>query len=245
MSKTKKVTAIIQARVGSTRLPGKVLKPLLDKPMLTWVVERAQKSRLIDEVVIATTTQSGDDAIADLCHKEGWFCFRGSEDDVLDRYYQTALQLKSETIVRITSDCPVIDPGICDLLVASFLSIAPSCDYVTNSEPASYPRGLDVEIFSLDALKQAWREDDKPEWREHVTPFIYNNPDRFIIHNISNPVDYSSYRWTVDTPEDFSLIEKIYNYFGHGDFSWHDIISACEENPSWRDINTHIQQKTV
>jgi spore coat polysaccharide biosynthesis protein SpsF len=245
MSKTNKVTAIIQARVGSTRLPGKVLRPLLNRPMLNWVVERVKKSRLIDEVVIATTTQSGDDAIADLCHQQGWFCYRGSENDVLDRYYQAAKQLKTDSIVRICSDCPMIDPGVCDLVIASFLGIVPRCDYLSNCDPTSYPLGLNAEIFSFNALKKAWEKDDNPEWREHVTPFIYNNPEIFNIHNIVNPVDYSSYRWTVDTLEDFSLIEKIYNYFDHGDFCWYEIIHAYEDNPSWRDINTHVQQKTV
>ncbi len=245
MSNTKKVTAIIQARLGSTRLPGKVLKPLLNKPMLTRVVERVKKSRLIDEVVIATTTQSGDDLIADLCDKENWFCYRGSEDDVLDRYYQTAKQVKADYIVRITSDCPVIDPGVCDLIVASFLGIVPHCDYASNCLSRSYPRGLDAEIFSFNALQQAWEKDDKPEWREHVTEYILHNTHLFKTHTIENPVDYSSYRWTVDTPEDFSLIEKIYNHFGHGGFCWYEIMHAYEDNPSWRDINKHIEQKTV
>lgn len=239
MSRT---VCIIQARMGSTRLPGKILRPILGQPMLWWDVTRVRKSRLIDEIVIATTTESQDDQTAALCAANGWRCFRGSTDDVLDRYYQAAREVGATQVVRITSDCPLIEAAVIDLIIATHTSSAPAPDYTSNALPRSYPRGLDTEIFSFAALERAWRE-DRSGWREHVTPFIYNNPAMFRLNNVTNAADYSHHRWTVDTREDFELIERIYGAFGHGDFGWRDVLALLDAHPDWVEINQHIEQK--
>ena len=235
---------ILQARMGSTRLPGKVLLPLLDRPLLAWDVYRLCKCRLIDEIVIATTTDPRDDTLADLCASEGWGCFRGSENDVLDRYYGAARQYNADTIVRITSDCPLIDPAVTDYVIATYAAAAPAADYASNVFPRTYPRGLDTEVFSFAALEMAWKE-DQSEWREHVTPFLWKQPERFRQINAANPVDYSSHRWTVDTPQDFELVRRIYEHFGHGDFGWRDVLTLLDQHSDWVEINRDVQQKNV
>lgn len=238
------IMCMIQARMGSTRLPRKVLKPLLDKPLLWWDVYRLRQSRLIDEIIIATTTNNVDDDITNLCATEGWLVYRGSEDDVLDRYYQAAQMYNADVVVRVTSDCPLIDPIVLDYTLSAYLSASPTIDYASNIVIRSYPRGLDVEVFGVNALESAWQNDESP-WREHVTPYIYNNPDQFRLLSVKNPVDYSHHRWTVDTSEDFELIERIYNHFGHGDFGWQDVLGLMDANPDWYQINAHIEQKKV
>ncbi len=179
-----KVVAIIQARMGSTRLPGKVLQDLAGEPMLARVVNRAWQAELLDDVVVATTTQSTDDAIAHLCAEHDWLCFRGSEEDVLDRYYRSALAHQADVIVRITSDCPLIEPEIIDRVAQEFLERQPEIDYAYNGlSRRTFPRGLDTEVMRFDVLKRAWHEDLNSTWREHVTPYIYRNPDLFRIHS--------------------------------------------------------------
>lgn len=239
-----KTIVIIQARMGSTRLPSKVLLPLLDQPLLWWDVHRVRQSRLIDEVVIATTTDSRDDAIVALCSTEGWAYFRGSEDDVLDRYYQAAQAYQANVIVRITSDCPLIDPQTMDYVISAFHAAAPAVDYASNSIVRTYPRGLDTEVFTFAALETAWRE-DRSGWREHVTPFLYNHPERFRLLPVTNSTDYSHHRWTVDTPEDYELVQRIYEHFGHGDFGWRDVLAVLDQHPDWVMINQHVEQKKL
>jgi spore coat polysaccharide biosynthesis protein SpsF len=234
---------VIQARMGSERLPGKVLLPILDQPMLHWVVERVQRARLIDQVVIATTDRPQDDAIAALCRQRGWSCFRGSETDVLDRYYHASTD--ADHVVRVTSDCPLIDPAVMDYIIGAFHAAVPVVDYASNTHARTYPRGLDVEVFSRDALVQAWRDDTNPSWREHVTPYLYRHPDQFRLLDVTNPVDYSTYRLTVDTPQDLALIRQIYGYFGRGDFSWRETIALLTDHPDWLDINRDVTQKPV
>jgi spore coat polysaccharide biosynthesis protein SpsF len=236
-------TCIIQARMGSERLPGKVLQPILDQPMLYWVVERVKQARLIDAIVVATTDHPGDEAIANLCQRHGWRCFRGSENDVLDRYYRASAD--ADRIVRITSDCPVIDPQVIDYVVAGYHAAAPPVDYASNTMTRTYPRGLDVEVFSRSALVQAWQDDQNPGWREHVTPYIYRHPERFRLLDITNPVDYSGYRLTVDTPQDLALIRRIYEHFQTADFSWQAVIEVLETHPDWAAINRDVPQKPV
>ena len=239
-----KVAAIIQARMGSTRLPGKVLLDLAGEPMLARVVNRAERAQTLDDVVVATTVHPHDEAIVRLCTERGWLYFRGSEDDVLDRYYQATLACQADAIVRITADCPLIEPAIVDRLVRRFLDQQPGADYVCNLVPRrTYPRGMDAEVMSLKVLEQAWRDCHEPAWREHVTTFILRNPDLFQIHGIANEVSYSHMRWTVDTPEDLALVRHIYKHFGHDHFSWAEVLALLKEHPEWLDINSDVQQR--
>lgn len=241
-----KVVGIIQARMGSTRLPGKVLLDLAGEPMLARVVNRVRRAQTLDEVVVATTMQPADDAIVRLCAERGWPCFRGSEEDVLDRYYRAAVAHQTDIVVRITSDCPLIEPEIVDRVVREFLDLQPSVDYACNVLPQrTFPRGLDTEAMRFDVLEQVWREDLNPAWREHVTPYIHRNPDLFRIHGVVNEVDYSDMRWTVDTPEDLAFVRRIYDHFGHNRFSWREVLAVLAEHPEWLEINRHVQQKTV
>ncbi len=241
----KHVVAIIQARMGSTRLPGKVLKDIAGKPMLEHVVSRTSQVKTLDTVVVATTTRPADDVIVLLCQERGWSFSRGSEEDVLDRYYQAALAFKADVIVRITSDCPLIDPEIIAKVVNQFLSYHDETAYVSNSLIRTFPRGLDVEVMGFNALEKAWQEDHNPVWREHVTPYIYRHPEKFKIHNVTNDRDYSYMRWTVDTMEDLTFVRRIYDHFQNEGFNWRDVINLLEIHPEWLEINQHIQQKVV
>lgn len=241
-----KVVAIIQARMGSTRLPGKVLLDLAGEPMLGRVVQRTRRARTLDEVVVATTGYPADDAIARLCVERGWPCFRGSEADVLDRYYQAAIAHRADVVVRITADCPLIEPEIVDRVVREFLDLQPEVEYGCNILPRrTFPRGLDTEVVRLDVLERVWRADFDPAWREHVTLYIRRNPDMFRIHGIVNDADYSHMRWTADTPEDLAFVRCIYTHFGHALFSWREVLAALEQNPEWLEINRHVQQKVI
>ena len=238
--------AIVQARMGSTRLPGKAFLDLCGEPMLARVMARCQRAKTLKRTIVATTTEPADDVLCDLCTARGWPFYRGSQDDVLDRYYQTAKEHEGDVVVRITSDCPVIDPGVIDLTVAEFLRLQPDCDYVSNGEPPRpFPRGLDVEVFHFHALEWAWREAREAAFREHVTPYIYRHPEKFRVVPFLADRDYSDQRWTVDTPEDRALVLKLFEHFGHDHFSWREILAVLEEHPDWRDINRHIQQKVV
>jgi spore coat polysaccharide biosynthesis protein SpsF len=241
-----KTVAIIQARMGSSRLPGKVLLDLAGEPMLARVVSRVRRARTLEGFIIATTTEPSDDALAALCDERGWPCFRGSRDDVLDRYYRAARQCGAEVIVRITSDCPLIDPEVIDLVVGEFLRRWPRVQYATTDEPRrSFPRGLDTEVFDFASLERAWREDRNPAWREHVTPYLYRRQDLFTLHNVVHHTDCSAYRWTVDTPEDAEFVRRVYESFGHDDFRWQDVLSLLQRRPELREINRHVTQKVV
>ncbi|MDD1665167.1 MAG: glycosyltransferase family protein, partial [Methanomicrobiales archaeon] len=184
------VAAIIQARTGSTRLPGKVLMDIAGEPMLARVMERAGRAKTLDEILVATTTESADDGIVSLCEEREWECFRGSEADVLDRYYQAAHAYHADHIVRITSDCPLIDPGVVDRVVSEFLERQPGVDYACNFLPRrTYPRGLDTEVMTFHALERSWREDGNPAHREHVTQYILRHPDLFQTHGVVHETD--------------------------------------------------------
>jgi spore coat polysaccharide biosynthesis protein SpsF len=241
-------TAIIQARMSSTRLPGKVLLDLAGEPMLARVVERTRRARRIDRVLVATTVEPEDEPIVELCRSRGWNVSRGSRDDVLDRYYHAALADGADPIVRITSDCPLIDPAIIDRVVERLGrrdETANAADYASNINPRrTFPRGLDVEAFSFEALSAAWREDREATGREHVTPFLYRHPERFRIALLeSDRPAAASHRWSVDTPEDYELLRRIYAHFGNRDFDWLDILALLEQHPDWCEINGHIAQK--
>lgn len=239
------IVAIIQARMGATRLPGKVLEDVAGQPMLARVVSRTRRSNTLDTVVVATTTQPADDAIVSLCKERGWPFFRGNEDDVLDRYYRAGLAFKAGVIVRITADCPLIEPEIIDRLVSEFLSHYSQFEYISNILVRTFPRGLDAEVMSFDALKKAWQEDNNPDSREHVTLYILRHPELFRIQNLANDSDYSSMRWTVDTIEDLVFVRKIYEHFKNDSFTWREVLRLLETHPEWLEINKHVKQKAT
>lgn len=242
-----KIGAIIQARMGSTRLPEKVMKNLLGKTILEHVVERVKQSKYIDEIIIATTTNDNDSIIQSEALRFGVSTFRGSEDDVLSRYYCAAKEFGLDVVVRITSDCPLIDPFVLDEIVEFYLNN--SYDIVSNAgsdlSNRTYPRGLDVEVFSYNVLKKAFKYAKEMYQREHVTPFIYENTDK--VYYYKNSVDYSKYRWTLDTDEDYELISRVYGHLYHGvhDFFLSDIVELFEMMPELWAINAHIEQKKI
>lgn len=236
------VVAIIQARMGSTRLPGKVLLDLGGESMLARVVRRTSRASLVHRVVVATSTSSDDDAIEEQCRSLGVSCFRGSQEDVLERYYVAAAAYRADVVVRITADCPLIDPEIVDRVVEAFLDIEP--DYASNTVCRTYPRGLDTEVMSMAALERAWREALIPYQRIHVTPYLYQNPEIFAVFPVIQREDLSSGRWTVDTPEDLELLRAIYGRLGPGDaFSWRDVCRLLAQEPHLADLNGNVRQK--
>ncbi len=238
------IVAIVQARMGSVRLPGKVLLDLEGRTVLARVVRRLSRSQQIGEVAVATSTLPADDEIVQECGRLGVACFRGSELDVLDRYYQTARAHGADTVVRITSDCPLIDPGVVDETVMAHQSH--KADYASNVFARRYPRGLDTEVFTFSALEHAWREARELYEREHVTPYLYEHPDIFRMASTNGEIDYSRYRWTLDTPPDLELIRAIYSRFdGRDDFSWQEAILLMESDPKLAEINSQVFQKAV
>lgn len=241
-----RTVAIIQARVGSTRLPGKVLHDLAGQPVLARVIDRTRRANRLDEVVVATTNDPSDEPIVELCQSRGVPCFRGSEEDVLDRYYRAAVHHSAQTIVRITSDCPLIEPIIIDRVVDEYIQRSGEVDYASNIVPRrTFPRGLDTEVMSFDTLAWAWKEDGDPARREHVTPYIYGNPERFRIHSVEHEEDLSVHRWVVDTPEDLEFLRLIYDHFARDDFTWTVVLTLLEQNPEWLEINRHVRQKDI
>ena len=238
-----RTVAIIQARLGSTRLPGKVLQDLAGEPMLARVVERLGRARTLDDIWIATTTEPRDDALVELCLRRGWPCARGSESDVLDRYVRAARESRAERVVRITSDCPLIDAAIVDRVVDA---LGPTSAYSSNLFPVrTFPRGLDTEAFTVAALETAGSEATAHPDREHVTPYIWRQPDRFPQASVSAESDHSHERWTVDTPEDYQLVQKIYAHFGDAAFGWQDVLRLLDTHPSWRALNAGVQQRAI
>ncbi len=238
--------AIVQARMTSTRLPGKVLMPILGRPMLSLQLERMRRAKSLDGIVIATTTTAADEPIVALCAREAVPCFRGSEHDVLSRYAGAAQALGADTIVRITSDCPLMEPGLIDQAVGIFHAAHGQLDYVSNMLEPRFPYGLAVEVFSRDVLEQAHRDATQDAEREHVTPYIYWRPAQFRLQSITHSSDLSHHRWTVDTPEDFELVSRIFAalYPGNPEFDMQHVLQLLEDNPTWLDINQHIAQKT-
>ncbi|MFO7742416.1 MAG: glycosyltransferase family protein [Anaerolineae bacterium] len=241
-----RVVAIVQARMGSTRLPGKVLLDLAGEPMLARVMDRLARAERLDDVVVATTVEPADDAIVELSRDREWPYFQGSERDVLDRYYRSAKAYQADAVVRVTSDCPLIDWELVDRVVEEFLARQPQVDYVSNTTPnRTFPRGLDTEVVRFDALERAWCMDDNPAWREHVTPYVRRHAELFRAHGVTNDEDLSQMRWTVDTPQDLAFVRRIYEHLGHDRFSWVDVLSALERHPEWEEINRGVQQKSL
>ncbi|MGO8795560.1 MAG: cytidylyltransferase domain-containing protein [Candidatus Sulfotelmatobacter sp.] len=239
-----KTVAIIQARTGSTRLPGKVLKDLGGQTVLARVVARLRRVRLIGELLVATSDSPADDALVTECGNCSVAFYRGDENDVLDRYYQAAKMARADVVVRITSDCPLIDPEIADKTIAVFMKVRP--DYASNALVRTYPRGLDTEVMSIEALSRAWQEARNPHEREHVTPYIYEHPDKFKILPVTGDEDYSRQRWTLDTPEDLEFVRSIYARFpGDAAFSWCDVLQLVEREPELLKINAAVMQKAL
>jgi spore coat polysaccharide biosynthesis protein SpsF len=242
-----KTVIIVQARMTSTRLPGKVLYEVMDKPLLEYQIERLGQVRLADELVIATTTNVTDQPIIELCKRLGVAYYRGSEEDVLSRYYEAATQSGADVVVRVTSDCPLIDPGVMDEVISLYINNRDKYDYVSNTLERTYPRGLDTEVFSKTALEKAYREAKEQPEKEHVTLFMYRRPEQFRLANSSGAVDYGHHRWTVDTPEDFELIKLILQELNpvNNRFTWLDVLDLLNKHPEWVQINASVKQKEL
>ena len=234
------IIAIIQARLGSTRLPNKVMKYLGDKTVLEHVVSRVKQSKYIDEVFVATTIDRNNLPIIHLCSSQNIRVFFGSEEDVLDRFYQLAKLICPEHIVRITADCPLIDPEIIDLIIKTHLGS--NCDYTSNTIEDSYPDGLDTEIFTFSSLTKAWQEAKLLSEREHVTPYMKKHPELFSLNSIVSKINYANKRWTLDTDQDFEFLKSIFEnlYYSNNFFGMNDIINLINEQPSLEKINANI-----
>ena len=260
-----KVVAIIQGRMSSSRLPGKILADISGQPMLSRVMIRASRAKTLDQIIFATTTDASDDPVAEYCDFSGISVTRGSQFDVLDRYYQTASQAKADVIIRITADCPVIDPDLIDDVVRAVISNQSSVDFVCNRLPPpyqrTYPIGLDIEACTFEALKKTWKEAKEPQHREHVMPYIYEGVQLSVISRqlsegtsasgfrvalLHHTTDFGDYRWTVDTPEDLEFIRQVYARFnGRDDFSWKEVLDLVHDNPELVKINASVQHKTL
>ncbi len=232
--------AILQARFSSSRLPGKVLEDILGEPMIFRQIERALRSGRIEGLIVATSSDVSDDPLADMCRRKGIECFRGNLDDVLDRFYHSALQCGPDHIVRITGDCPLLDPDVMDRIIEKHFE--DNFDYTSNTAPPTFPDGLDVEVFRFSALADAWREAKLPSEREHVTPYIRNNPDRYRMGNLLNGEDLSSLRWTVDEKRDLDFVRRVYEYL-HPEkpaFGMKDVLNLLKQKPELMEINGGI-----
>lgn len=240
------IVVIVQARMGSSRLPGKVLLPIGGRPMLSYQIERLRRVRSAQRIVVATTDLATDQPIVDFCAAEGVACVRGSEQDVLSRYWQAASLFDASVVVRVTSDCPLLEPELVDDAIAAYRE-GGAYDYVSNMLQPTWPYGMAVEVFSAAALKDAHAEASDPAEREHVTPFIYWRPQRYRLRSLTRQPDLSSHRWTVDTPEDFRLVSLILEalYPQRPQFSMSDVLALLEQHPDWTGINANVQQKSV
>lgn len=233
-----RTVAIVQARLGSRRLPGKVLEKIGDRTMLERVVERLQASRRLASVVVATSDDPRDDAIEALCARRQWGCHRGSETDVLRRYVDAAQAFGADPVVRVTGDCPLIDPEVVDEVLAVFAQ--GSRDYVANINPPTFPHGLDTEVLSLDALRRADREAQWMSEREHVTLYVRNHPERFRFANVTHTPDLSAHRWVVDEAVDLEFVRAVYARIGTPQFRMRDILALVEADPGLERINAGI-----
>ncbi len=229
--------AIIQARISSTRLPGKVLRTICGKPMLQLQLERVKNCDAIDKVIIATSVDSSDDLIEQFCKENKVYCYRGSLYDVLDRFYHAAEFFQPEHILRLTGDCPLIDPDVLTGLINIYFD--GSFDYVCNTQKPTFPDGLDCWIFKKHLLEIAWHNAKLPSEREHVTMFFINNQDRFNTGSYEHSIDYSDYRWTVDEPEDLELVTRIFEqlYPKNSAFGMNDVVDLFLNDPSLKAIN--------
>ena len=242
MRQLPKIVTIIQARMGSSRLPGKVILPLAGKPLLLRMYERVASSKYAGEIVIAITEDESDNELAVLCQKNNLNFFRGSSVDLLDRHYKTAKKYDAEAIVKIPSDCPLIDSDIIDKVILYYINNSDKFDFVSNLHPPSYPDGNDVEIMSIKTLEYAWINAKKEFEREHTTPYIWENSDKFRIGNVlwETGLDYSmTHRFTIDYKEDYEFIKRVYDELYHKNprFGLNDILSLLKEQPDIKKIN--------
>lgn len=232
--------AFIQARMGSIRLPNKVMKLVNGKPLIEYLLLRVSKAKLIDKVVVATSVNSNNDPLVSFVNSIGFETYRGSEQDVLSRFYEAAKFYNATTVLRITADCPLVDPTIIDTLMEDYFKS--DSDYTTNTLPPTYPDGLDVEVFSFKSLVRAYREASAPNEREHVTPYIRYS-GKFTIQNRINEIDYSDRRWTVDEEDDFEVVANVFKYFNPDIyFDWHKIIELEILKPELFQYNKHISR---
>lgn len=236
--------AIIQARMTSTRLPGKVLLTVLGRPLLSYQIERVRRAGSIDDVCVATTTNDTDDPVVRYCAESGVDVFRGSEDDVLGRLHACAAERDAGTVVRLTADCPLVDPELIDAVVEE-LHREPPCDYASNALDRTFPVGLDCEAMTFAALEAADARATDPREREHVTPFIYTHPDEFSVRQVRCDRQLARHRWTVDTEEDFRLVERIIStlYPVDVEFSWEDVLELVNAHPAWGTANAGVQHR--
>ena len=241
------IVCTIQARIRSIRLPGKVMLPIMGRPMLELMIERLRRVKQINAVVVATTTDRSCDIIETLASRLGVGCYRGSEEDVLDRVLQASRAAQADLIVETTGDCPVIDPEVIDRVLDTFL--ASQADYCSNILERTYPRGMDVQVFPLAVLEQVATLTHDPVDHEHVSLYIYRHPERFRLLNVSSDLspEAAQLRLTVDTQDDFELIKRIYEHLYHDkpDFGLSDILELCRRHPELPALNQHVQQKVV
>jgi spore coat polysaccharide biosynthesis protein SpsF len=238
------VVAIIQGRMSSSRLPGKILLEIGGQPMLVQVVERVQKAQRVNRVVVATTTDPSDDPVEHLCKKHSYACYRGSQFDVLDRFYQAARIQDADVVVRVTADCPLIDPQVIDRTIQAFFDH--NADFAANRLPPpwkrSFPIGLDTEVCSFQALEHAWKEAVLPYEREHVMPYLYEEEGRFRVVTIDAEQDWGHLRWTVDTAEDLETVRSLFTLFGKREvLSWLDVLSIWQAHPELEMINAQVR----
>ena len=261
------IVGIIQARMGASRLPGKVLLDIEGEPMLVRVVERTKRAKSLTEVLVATSLEKSDDPIEQLCTARGYICYRGSQQDVLDRYYQAARAYSADVVIRITADCPIIDPLVIDQTVAAFwgygkkliteadglvesasptqISSPPKWDFAANRLPPpwqrTFPIGLDTEVSTFSALERAWGEATQTHQREHVMPYLYEHKNQFQILLVNHDPDYGHLRWTVDTAQDLELIREVYDRFERqDDFSWLEVLELFKREPELAKINQGV-----
>lgn len=236
--------AIVQARMGSTRLPGKVLMDIAGRTMLARVIERTRRARRVERVVVAATVDARDEPIVEECRRIDVPVVRGSEQDVLDRYHRAAEEYAADPVVRITSDCPLLEPTVVDQVLEAFQEERP--DYASNVLERTFPQGLDVEVMGRETLERAWRTATQPYERVHVTPYIYQHPDSFRLLAVRADADYSRHRWTVDTAEDLAFVRQVYTKLGpDGRFGWQAILDLLEKEPKLSQINRHVRQKSL
>lgn len=241
-----RVVAVVQARTQSTRLPGKVLMTLGGSLVVHRVLRRLGRSGRLDALVLATSDLAADDVLAQRAKEvDGVLVVRGSEQDVLARYVQAARASRADVVVRVTSDCPLIDPDVVGRTVDLLLADRQNCDYASNTIQRTFPRGLDVEVFTADALENAARNARDTYDREHVTPFLWTQPDRFRIRQLVHPVDHASKRWTLDTPEDFAFLQMVFDALGPraDEAPWTEVLEILRRNPAWEAINADVTQK--